>query len=429
MTQTNSFTSSWSHTRKIFFRLAFLFFTLYIFFNPNAGVPFSELIFDQYIKPFHLFIPWVGKHVLHLPYDIVNFNNGSGDTTYDLLIYVMIVVLSVLGCVVWSLLDRRRASYDTLSYWLVTLVRYYFAFTMLSYGFAKWFKLQFTFPSLYGLQEAYGDSSPMHLAWSFLGYSKGYNYFMGFAETASGLLLLSRKTLRIGAIVSLVVAVNIMAINYCFDVCVKLMSTILVIMAVYLLYQYREHHFNFFFLNRPCDADSSRRPLFSRRWVGITLILFKYVLLVSFLGTNLYGITTGMKKYHFGEQPPLYGIYDVRSFVKNRDTLAPLTTDTMRWRKLTVDGNQYSSIRMMNDTTRGYIFRPDTVNRQIVMMRRQDTSHKSYLGYAFTGKDSLVLQGKWFNDSIRVILKRQDINRFLLVNRGFHFINEVPFNK
>jgi hypothetical protein len=415
--------------KNVFFRLAFLFFTLYIVLNPNGFLPFVDEAFEIYIKPFHILVPWIGKHWLHLSYPITSFTNGSGDTTYDLVMYVLIFLLSVIGCVIWTLLDRRHPGYPVLHYWLIALVRYYFAFTMINYGFGKLFKLQFPFPGLFGLLETYGSSSPMRLAWSFFGYSPGYNYFMGFAEMASGLLLLSRRTLRIGAIISLVVAANIMAVNYSFDVCVKLLSTTLVIMAAYLLYQHREHHFNFFFRNRTVEPDISGMPVFKKRWLGRSLVVFKYLLIVFVIGGDLYGISKYMKEYGARMKPPLYGIYDVQTFVRNKDTLAPLTTDTVRWRKLIVSGTEYAGVRLMNDSSRTFTFKPDTVARKIVMTRRGDTTQKGYLEYALMGEDGMRLRGKWQGDSIFVTLKKDDINKFLLVNRGFHLVNETPFNR
>ncbi len=87
----------------------------------------------------------------------------------------------------------------------------------------------------------------MGLAWSFLGFSQGYNYVMGGAEILSGILLLFRRTTVLGALVTVGVAGNIMAINYCYDVPVKLLSTALVIMALFLLGKDIRRLFNFFF--------------------------------------------------------------------------------------------------------------------------------------------------------------------------------------
>ena len=158
---------------------------------------------------------------------------------------------------------------------------------MLSYGFVKVFKLQFPFFSPDRLLEPYGNSSPMGLAWNFFGFSKGYNYVMGFAELSSGFLLLFRRTTTLGAIVTFVVAGNIMAINYCFDVPVKLLSTALVVMALFLLAKDIHRLINFFFLNKPTNAANITAPVFRKKWQNITTVILKYGLILYVVIINI----------------------------------------------------------------------------------------------------------------------------------------------
>jgi uncharacterized membrane protein YphA (DoxX/SURF4 family) len=239
----------WSFSKKLAFRFFCLLFVLYIFFNPNGFLPYADVAFDYYIKPFHGIIPWIGKNILHLSSDITVFTNGSGDTTYDFVVVFFIAIISAAGCIIWSLLDRKRKSYNNLYYWLTAIVRYYLAFTLFSYGFVKIYKLQFPSPSPHRLLEPFGNASPMGLAWTFVGYSQGYNYFTGFGEVIGGLLLLFKRTTTLGALLALVIVGNIMAINYCFDIPVKLLSTALVIMSLFLLARDIKRLTNFFILN------------------------------------------------------------------------------------------------------------------------------------------------------------------------------------
>src|SRR5579859_7088073 len=199
MAQVNITEAAWSSGQKLTFRFFFIFFLLYIFFNPNGVLPFSETLFESYIQPFHRLIPWIGRHILHLSYEITVFTNGSGDTTYDYVVFLCIFIIAIAGSLAWTALDRHRSSYQKLYYWLRVVVRYYLAITMLSYGSAKVFKLQFPFPDLDRLLEPYGNSSPMGLSWTFMGYSKGYNYYIGLSEVVGGLLLFFRRTTPAGA--------------------------------------------------------------------------------------------------------------------------------------------------------------------------------------------------------------------------------------
>jgi uncharacterized membrane protein YphA (DoxX/SURF4 family) len=420
----------WTAQHKIWFRCCCLFFVLYIFCNPNGFFPFTDDAFAFYIRPFYHLIPWIEQHVLHIRPIPVTGPNGSGDTTFDYVMLGLILVLTLFGCIIWTLADRHRNDYNKLYYWLTVIVRYYFAFTMFNYGFAKLFKTQFPYPSPYTLQEPYGNSSPMRLAWTFFGYSRGYNYFMALAEIGSGALLLFRRTLRIGALVSLITAANIMAVNYSFDVCVKLLSTILVVMALFLLLIDWRRHANFYFLNKHVIPHGNPMPVLRRRWMNISLVVLKYLVIASVVVANVYGSLTALKDPYFNPQKiPLYGLYNVQTFVRNKDTLMPLITDTSRWRSLTIGYNGRTAVRLMNDSIRIYSFLPDTAKKEILVYRPADTLHKSRLYYSFTGKDSLLIRGKLLEDSVSISFLKFDLNKLLLINRGFHFINETPYNK
>jgi len=99
------------------------------------------------------------------------------------------------------------------------------------------------------------------------------------------------------------------------------------------------------------------------------------VLVILILYWNLFDSIEASKKYGPDAiKPPLYGIYDVQTFVKNNDTLAPLTTDTARWRKLIVSRPGISAIRLMNDSAKNYTFLPDTVAKRITMYSNSDTA-------------------------------------------------------
>ena len=122
----NQTTAAWSGPKKVLFRFCFFFFTLFVFFDPNGFFPFADEAYEIYIQPFHTFIIWAGKHILHLSYPITAFTNGSGDTTYDYMIALMVLTLSFLGCIIWTVIDRQQRNYNKLLYWLNVLVRPYY---------------------------------------------------------------------------------------------------------------------------------------------------------------------------------------------------------------------------------------------------------------------------------------------------------------
>ena len=152
----------WSLVKRIGCRLVFLYWVLYV--SPVA-------------RPL---APWVAIHVFHLSGPVTRYQvTGSGDTTLDYIQNLIDVVFAVAGALVWSILDRKRQSYAKLHPWLILLLRYFLASTLLSYGFDKVFPLQFPYPSFTRMLEQFGDFSPMGVLWSFMGASPAYTFSRG----------------------------------------------------------------------------------------------------------------------------------------------------------------------------------------------------------------------------------------------------------
>ncbi len=418
----------WSALKKAGFRFAFIFFTSYVFFNPN-GV-YSNFITDLFSDPLHNFVNWFAQHVLHQPQPITVFMSGSGDTTYAYVVLLLTLILSIIAAIVWSLLDSKPRNYNKLYYWLTVIIRFYVGIMMIHYGLVKIVKLQFPSPSLDRLLETYGDSSPMGLAWTYLGYSTGFNYFAGFAELSCGLLLLFRRTALFGALLGVVVAGNIMVINYCFDVPVKLMSTALVVMCVCLLLREAERLVNVFFLNKTAPPSNFSPHRFKTRWKNITLIVVKYLILLQLIGGSIISVIISSSEYgDNAKKPPLYGIYKVDTFVRNNDTIPPLTTDRSRWSRLVISYINGARITTMNDSSEYISFKVDTLKHTIVINTYADTESKSNFTYTKPQPNVLLLKGKWQQDSLKIKFNRVDEKHFLLMNRGFHWISEYPFNR
>jgi len=430
MTTTIAEPAYWSPGRKIALRFFFIFFIQYIILNPNGVLPQVDVLYEIYIQPMHSFIVWVGAHILHLDKPISTFTNGSGDTTFDNVLLLFGFVLALVGTIIWSLADRKARNYNNLFYWLTVIVRYYVGITMITYGCVKIIKLQFPGPSPDRLLQPFGNASPMGLAWTYMGYSTGFNYFTGLAEFACGMLLFFRRTATLGAIIGLVVAGNIMAINYCFDVPVKLLSTMLVIMCAYILSKDFIRLLNFFILNKPAQPANLGRHQFKKRWKNITLTTVKYILVVYTVAMTFYGDLQARTQYgDLAKKPPLYGIYNVQSFIRNKDTIPALRTDTSRWHKLTISYSGMARVIMSNDSSESHDFKIDTVKHTIVMNTYTDTVNKAYYTYSQPKKDILQLKGTFKKDSIIINLKKYDLNNFRLINRGFHWINEYPYNR
>jgi hypothetical protein len=238
-----------------------------------------------------------------------------------------------------------------------------------------------------------------------------------------------------------------MAINYCFDVPVKLLATTLVIMCIFLILRDAGRLINFFFRNS-ANLPSDRTPhRFKARWKNTTLIVIKYVVI---LYTLYFGVADAIarEKQYGGKakKPPLYGIYNVKAFIKNRDTLKPLITDTTRWRRFMISRDGGAQIQMMDDSVSNYSFKPDLKTHAVVANTYADTIHKFHLMYNLTKPGMaelknfkgvnktdtatyLIIKGVWKKDSVEVWMRRLDPNDFPLLQRGFHWVNDAAYNK
>jgi hypothetical protein len=424
--QTNA---PWNLSKKISFRFFFILLPLFIILNNNGAFTFLSGLLQLPGLVLHHFIPWFAKHIIHYNYDFTIYTNGSGDTSYDWVLLLCIFIVSVIGCIVWSLLDHKRKSYNAAYYWLVVLVRFYLAFTLVLYGLIKVIKLQFPDPSLTRLLQPFGDASPMGLAWTFLGFSKGYNIFMGIVEV-SAILLLFRRTVIVGAFLSLAATAHVMSMNYFFDVPVKLLSTALVVMSTFILAPHFLKLYRFFIKYENQQLGKMYRPTFKKRWLYISAYSLKYLYITFSVGYLLYSFLEQTKTYGSAAPKPfLYGIYNVEHMTLKGKTLAPLTTDSTRWKQMIISYAGYARVKKMNDSTVNFSTVFDKKKKELVLNGQNKDSTQYILNYDIIGNDKLVISGLKGKDSITVSFKKKDLKDFRLINRGFHWVNEYPYNR
>ncbi len=417
----------WGLGRRIAFRLAFAYLVLYCLPFPVNTLPGTDTLVEQYDALWEGIVTWVGARFLGL--DITVLQTGSGDTTFNyvqVLLYAVVAVAVALG---WSLLDRRRAAYPRLNAGLRIYVRYMLAVTMLSYGLAKVFKTQFPFPALERLAQPLGEMSPMGLVWAFMGYSKGYNLFTGGAEVLGAVLLCFRRTTTLGALVVVGVMSNVAALNFFYDVPVKLFSSHLLLMAGVLLAPDLRRLADFLVLNRATAPVVLRTP-FQARWMewGSRAVKVLFVGWCVFAGTQ----SQLEARAQYGDtapRPPLYGRYVVRSFVWGGQEVPPLTTDLNRWRGLIFGPYKGAQIRMMDDSRQSYRVTVRPEEKSLTLGRTDQAEVPLILDYDLAEDGTLVLEGPYGDRPLRVVLAKVDESRYLLLNRGFHWINEQPFNK
>ena len=422
------YSAGWSLPRRLLFRFVFAYLILYNLPFPLASAPFTDAVKAWWDRPWHVVVPWFAAHVLHLAAPITIFSNGSGDTTYDYVLTLVFVLIAALATIIWSITDRGARAYPRLELGLRIYIRYSLAYALLAYGAFKVIKTQFPYPALDKLVEPFGDFSPMGVVWQWMGVSYAYNVFAGLAEMSAGFLLFFRRTTMLGSLMSIAVMSNVVMINFAYDVPVKLYSTHLLLMSIYLLAPDVRRLVDACVLNRGMRAYplEASRPTSRRLRLGTTGL--KLLLILNGLASPLW-LSWGYSRT-LAVKPPLYGIWEVDSFTRGQQSIPPVVGDSVRWRRMVVSYPGVLTIRLLNDSLRGYRVALDSVKGTLLLTARRDSS-KSAFRYSRTGifNDQLALHGVIKGDSIHVHLHRLDESRFLLVNRGYHWINEFPLNR
>jgi hypothetical protein len=418
---------TWSKAGKIGFRFSFIYFLLIIFFQNNGAYPFFGYITEKPIELMQSFATWFGKAIMGIPYDINTGPNGSGDTTYDYLVVFIVFIIAMIGTLIWSILDRKRLNYKKLYYWLTTGMRYYVGLMLIGYGLIKVIQLQFSTPNFYRLMETYGESSPMGLAWTFLGFSEGYNMFMGIAEVCAGLLLF-RRTLTFGAVITLMTTMNVMAVNYFFDVPVKILSTHLVIMTLFLLSRDIKKVMQFLVTNKAVESLTTiKRPQF-KKGIRISLQVLKGLVVAYALGYGFYDVMQSKERYGLNDpKPPLYGVYEVTNYVVNGDTLTDYKSD-IRWKDIRFERKGSVQVNKMNKKRVNYKIEIDSITQKIKFFPSGDGDASFDFNHTKTD-DGLDFHYIYKNDTISGQARQLGKDDFLLINRGFHWISEFPYNR
>lgn len=415
--------NSWSPARRLAFRFAAAYFVLYLFPFPFNAIPKADALFRWWDKAWELLVKWVGLRVFGVTITVLP--NGSGDTTFNYVQVFCALILAAVVAVVWTIADRRRTSYDALSHWLRAYVRFGLAAIMIGYGAFKVIQAQFPAPPLDRLIQPYGDSSPMGLLWTFMGTSAAYNVFTGAGEVLGGLLLTARRTTSLGALVCIAVMSNVVMLNFAYDVPVKLYSTHLLLMAVFLLLPDVRRLANVLVFNRGAAAVELRPQLSERwrRWAPLARTAFVLLLLVPPL------MQAREQQQFYAKRSPFRGIWNVEEFTLDGQPHAPLVSDAARWRRVVFDFPGSFSVQLMTDKRRRYAMDLDEKKRTMTLSHRDFPGKKFAMSYAVPATGLMTIDGQLEGKKVQARLKLVQTPSFLLTTRGFHWINEYPFNR
>jgi len=423
----------WGLVSRVAFRFCLVYFGLYclttqilggLFPNPRYDIPDPGTLW-----PVRQIVSWTAAHVFRVAGQLVVEGSGSGDKTFDWVLVFCLLVVAAPATVIWSVVDRRRESYAALYRWFHLSIRFALASEMFLYGMVKVVPLQMPFPFLNRLVEPYGNFSPMGVLWASVGSSPGYEIFAGSAEMLAGILLVIPRTATLGALICLADTVQIFALNMTYDVPVKLFAFHLILMALFLLVPELPRLADFFFRNR-IAATSAQPELFrtprANRIAAVAQILFG----IGLVCMNGWAARKSWYEYGGGRaKSALYGIWNVEQMSIDGKLRSPLLTDYGRWRRAIFDFPDFADFQRMDDSFAAFGASIDVHAKTLTLTKRRDAKWKAHFTFLRAGQNRVTLDGDMDGHPVLMQLALMDRNKFLLVSRGFHWIQEYPFNR
>ena len=466
----------WSPLTRVAFRVAFIYLALYaatrtveVFFVPDGDrESWLSTAYNWASNAVSVSAGWLAQRALALPSDTPL--GPPSDSTGGWLACAGFLLIAVVAGAVWSVVDRKRPSYETLLAWLHVAIRWALGFTLIWYGVMKISRGQFNpdTNSLYRLMTPVGGLSPAALLWVTMTYGYGYAAAAGLVELSAGLLLFWRRTATLGALIAVGAMGNVFMLNVVYGIHLKQTSLHLTLMAAFLVLPDARRLIDALVLGRAVPA-LVRRPLVTRErsrrlWQLGAAALLAHGVYVNLNPVDWYAIWRADR----APGSPFAGIYEVESFARNGQTVPPVQGDASRWRYVLVERTGYATIWLMSDAVADYLTSVDTARatvrlfappapgpahsegslRYLLATPRYDARYwyvdsyetalrtvrdvpnaeQARLTYTRSERDRLVLQGRLGSDSIVVSLRRHDRGELFLLKWpfGWTFDHEYP---
>ncbi|HEX5719349.1 MAG TPA: hypothetical protein VF179_24515 [Thermoanaerobaculia bacterium] len=393
----------WSPATRIAFRFAFAYFFLGFVPMILNWLPFSDLLLEKYNDFWDAVVVWFYDDVLRLPHEIDFPGLGVTNSTYGSILFLGYLAVAVAATAIWSILDKKRESYERLHAWLRFLLRYSLAFLMILYGTMKVIPAQMTAPPpLRVLLARTGDLPPNSLLWWTVGASPPFETFTGLAELLGGVLLLLPRTTLLGALISAGNMLLVFLLNMCYDVPVKLPSLHMLVKALILIAPDMRRIANVLLFNR--RAEPSRiPPLFKNKWIN--LIPHAYLLVMGLYAVHG-GFNRASTQYELFHppRPPLYGAWTVESFARDGREVPPFA-EPDRWRLVLIEKPGALSVEMAG-SMKSYQLELDTARKTMKLSPIQAT-----FSFAQPEKDVIVLDGRLEGRRVRAKLRKMPLIR------------------
>lgn len=359
--------------------------------------------------PFQPLVKYTAENIFHIhtPYtaEIISDSTGMYIQTFLLLIF------SVCISIIWTVLQKRNYRLVKLNYLFQACCAYYLSLQLFKYGFDKLFKYQFYLPEPNTLYTNVGELSRDILYWSTIGSSHSYSVFLGITEIVPAILLLFRKTRTVGAMIAFAVLINVVMINFSFDISVKVYSCFLLLLSaivslpgfkkIYLVFiknHWRKEN-EFVFFNTP-------EKIMIRS--SLKAMLIGVIILESLIGY----IKTGIYNDDKAPRPLLYGAWSVTQHVHKNDTLN--CTDKNYIKNIFIHRKGYFIIENTKGEMKDYKLSYNSENKSLLLTDYDNST----INFQYENKgDSLFLK----NEMMEIKVQKTNLKKLPLLQNDFHW--------
>jgi hypothetical protein len=424
----------WTGWQKMGFRFFFIFFILHEFFSDGLYIlsfGYSrEILFRIAGLAEKIFVPpclWLNNHIFHFNYVPESWTTFSPSlrTIRD----IVYLLTACVGCLVWSILDRKRTDYNRLFFWFSRCQVIILSCFMFSYGILKLFPVQMWFPTFTELNRTVGELSPYELIWITFGYGTPYQVFCGFFEVLGAVLILFNRTRLTGLFMLSIVMVNVILINYTYQVGVLIFSFYLLLIALFLLTPYTGRLLQFFL-----NIKLSKQP--QANYMPVKNFKFfktgAFILMGIFFLSHVYSANERYTKRKNADHSRQFSL--VKNYIVDNDTLKSIENDALRWRiwsEIIVNGKRSLTISTMKPgADKNYRIEQDSA-KQILTLHPLNPLDSNKLNFSYTNIDNTnwSLEGTIQHKNIKVEFRRinpDTVLTLLKVRRDIIVFDDKP---
>ena len=389
---------------RFFWNIGFVFCTLFILTFEFTYSIFPS--FYQLVNPiFELLVSASGTLFFGLN---EGFSPVISSDSLGLYVHVFNLFLVSLGFVCF--LEVLPISKEVnLRPYLLKLLTYYLSLQLLIYGLDKVFKAQFFLPEPNTLFTPLKDISRDLLYWSALGSSRSYSLFLGMAEVSTALFLLFHKTRLIGIVFGVGIMTNVVAVNFGFDISVKVYSLFLLSGFLVLASPYFDFLNQVFIHKKATNFPKESELVLINNPKLKSGIKWTVILLFIAEGFFPFVATQNFNDDHF-PRPKFHGAYQIlnpESGVEN----------------VFVHRKGYLIFKNMKDEFQDFRMEIDSVNSKILVFDYENKIH-STLKYEEERGELISVLGEINEQGIYYQLKKLNLENSVLMEHDFHWTVE-----